>query len=104
MKGEDGLLNTTETMIDIWSEKSTGLYIDQEGCQKLEKRQQRLKEKVPPTIWKKRQDISKGKRRSLVARFSKESNPARIMNSLGTHAVEPRNWHLGMAFGIAFCC
>ncbi|CAE7644071.1 NLRC3 [Symbiodinium sp. CCMP2592] len=69
-----------------------GLYISHSGCRKLQERQKKLRRKVPPKKWRKREQLSDSSRDKLIFQLRSLLNPAKILNSLETQALELRSW------------
>eukprot|EP00439_Symbiodinium_sp_Y106_P028116 s6290_g3.t1 len=88
----DGVENELEREECDQEAAEHGLYISHSGCRKLQERQKKLRRKIPPEKWRKREELSDSSRRKLTARFDSLVNGEKILNSLGTQALEPCSW------------
>ncbi|CAK9038025.1 unnamed protein product [Durusdinium trenchii] len=93
-KGLEGAEKARRAMAqEIWSKPPpTGFYVSEQGCKKIQERQQKLIQKVPPKKWKAREKLKEGRRDRMFGLIEKLCNSARIMNSLRPDGIEPSSW------------
>ena len=70
------LFNMQETCIEQAS-------LQRSEARKLQERQKKLRRKIPPEKWRKREELSDSSHRKLTARFDSLVNGEKILNSLG---------------------